>query len=89
MDNPIAIAARPIITTTPPTTPPTMAPVFELLFGVGEGVGITVDEEKPESDDADDVAPVRVRVPDAETVAPEGRIAPGARSGESRNRTWV
>ena len=49
-----------------------MAPVFGLLFDVGEGFAV----------EEDDVAPLRV--PDAETVAPEGpSIAPGACSGES------
>lgn len=75
-----AIAAREIIAT-PPTTPPTMAPVFELLFDVGEDpeVGFTVEEDSPEGDD---VAPLRVPV--AETVAPEGPSnTPGACSGVS------
>jgi len=59
-----------------------MAPVFELLFDVGEGVGFTDEEGSLKSDD---VAPLRV--PDAETVAPEGpSIAPAASSGESRKQ---
>jgi hypothetical protein len=53
--------------------------MFELLFDEGKGVGFTVEEDPTESDD---VAPLRV--PDAETVAPEvPSIAPGACSGES------
>ena len=56
--------------------------MFELLFDEGEEVGFTAEED---SLTGDEVAPLRV--PDAETVAPEEpSIAPGASSGESRKQ---
>lgn len=60
-----------------------MTPMFELLFGVDEELGSTVEEGSTKSDDV-----AVLWVPDTEAVVPEvPTSAPGATSGESRNRT--